>query len=148
MASNKAFIFKKVPEGWPVPGEHVAIETAPYDASVAAPKDGIVVQALYASLDPYMRGRMRNLGVKTYNEPFQLNKPIDTWTLAKVVRSDTPKFPEGEVLYGFLPMQEYIALEPDQLADLSPLENPLGIEDIRVFLGALGMTGLSVFISI
>lgn len=148
MASNKAFVFKKVPEGWPVPGEHVAVETAPYDASVAPPKDGIVVQALYASLDPYMRGRMRDPAVKTYNEAFALNKPIDSWHLAKVVRSNTPKFSEGDVLYGFLPMQEYIALGADQLAGLSPLDNPLGIEDIRVFLGALGMTGLTAYSSL
>lgn len=148
MASNKAFVFKKVPEGWPVPGEHVAVEAAPYDASVAAPKDGIVVQALYASLDPYMRGRMRDPAIKTYSEAFQLNKPIDSWHLTKVVRSNTPKFSEGEILYGFLPMQEYTALESNQLAGLSPLDNPLGIEDIRVFLGALGMTGLTAYSSL
>lgn len=148
MSSNKAFVFKKIPTGWPVAGEHIATEPAVYDADVAPPFNGIVVQSLYASLDPYMRGRMRDPSLRTYNDPFIINKPIDSWVIAKVRRSKNGRFPEGDLVYGFLPIQEYIALDHDALGELKRLDNPLGIEDIRVFLGALGMTGLTAYSSL
>ncbi|KAJ5625066.1 hypothetical protein N7510_001375 [Penicillium lagena] len=148
MTSNKAFVFKKVPEGYPVAGEHLVTEPAAYDATVAAPADGVVLQSLYTSLDPYMRGRMRAPEVKSYSPPFTLNEPVTSRSIAKVVRSNNSKFPEGEVVIGFLPVQEYVALPGEQLGTISKLENPLGIEDIRVFLGALGMPGLTAYSSL
>lgn len=47
-----------------------------------------------------------------------------------------------------LPFQEYVALNGDQLAGLKPLQNPLDLADIRVFLGALGMPGLTAYSSL
>lgn len=129
---------------------NITTEPAAYDANVALPSNGIVVRSLYASLDPYMRGRMRDPTLKTYNDPFTTDKPIDTWVIAKVLRSKNGGFPEGMIVYGFLPIQEYIALSADELklTGLHKLDNPLGIEDIRVFLGALGMTGLTAYSSL
>jgi NADPH-dependent curcumin reductase CurA len=148
MASNKAFVFKKIPNGWPVAGEHITTEQAAYDANVATPADGIVVQSLYASFDPYMRGRMRSADVKTYNNPFPINGVIDNRVIAKVLRSNNAQFPEGETVIGRLPIQEYVAVDAEMLKNLKILENPLGIEDIRVFLGALGMPGLTAYSSL
>ncbi|KAJ5819201.1 hypothetical protein N7474_004792 [Penicillium riverlandense] len=148
MTSNKALIFKKIPEGYPVAGEHLTIEPAAYDANVATPADGVVLQLLYTSFDPYMRGRMRAPEVKSYAEPFYLNEPVNSRSIAKVARSNNAKFPEGEVVIGVLPIQEYVALGGKHLGAISKLENPLGIEDIRVFLGALGMPGLTAYSSL
>lgn len=49
-----------------------------------------------------------------------------------------------------LPFQEYVALNAEQVAGsgLKPLQNPLGLEDVRVFLGALGMPGLTAYSSL
>ncbi|KAL4893775.1 hypothetical protein BDV59DRAFT_177123 [Aspergillus ambiguus] len=146
--SNKALVFKKIPQGYPVPGEHIVIEQASYDANTPAPENGVVLHSLYTSFDPYMRGRMRPAEVKSYAPAFALNKPIDSASIAKVVRSNNANYKEGDLVIGRMPIQEYVALGAEQIANIKPLDNPLGIEDIRVFLGALGMPGLTAYSSL
>lgn len=148
MATNKALVFTKIPEGYPVPGEHLAIEPASYDANASAPADGVVLQSLYTSFDPYMRGRMRSAEIKSYAPPFYLNQPIESATIGKIVRSNNASFKEGDLIIGRLPVQEYVAVEKDELSRIRSLENPLGIQDIRVFLSALGMPGLTAYSSL
>ncbi|CEN62490.1 hypothetical protein BJX68DRAFT_161165 [Aspergillus pseudodeflectus] len=148
MATNKALIFKKIPEGYPVPGEHLVVEPVAYDANAPAPANGVFLQSLYTSFDPYMRGRMRSPEIKSYSPPFQLNKAIESATIAKVVRSNNASYKEGDLVIGRLPIQEYVSVGADELSRIRPLENPLGIEDIRVFLGALGMPGLTAYSSL
>jgi NADPH-dependent curcumin reductase CurA len=146
--ANKALVFKEIPQGYPVPGKHLAVETATYDANVAAPADGVVIQSLYTSFDPYMRGRMRPAEVKSYAPAFDLNKPIESASIAKVIRSNTDSYKEGDLVIGHVPIQEYVSLDAQNLVRIRKLENPLGIEDIRVFLGALGMPGLTAYSSL
>ncbi|CEO59109.1 Putative Oxidoreductase [Penicillium brasilianum] len=146
--ANKALVFKEIPQGYPVPGQHLAVEAATYDANVAAPADGVVIQSLYTSFDPYMRGRMRPAEVKSYAPAFDLNKPIESASIAKVIRSNTDAYKEGDLVIGHVPVQEYVSLDAQNLVRIRKLENPLGIEDIRVFLGALGMPGLTAYSSL
>ncbi|KAI9037533.1 MDR family NADP-dependent oxidoreductase [Aspergillus affinis] len=146
--SNKALVFKKVPQGYPVPGEHIVIEPASYDASTPAPEGGVVLHSLYASFDPYMRFRMRPEEVKSHAPAFSLNQPIDSASIAKVIRSKNTNYKEGDIVTGHMPIQEYVALGAEQTANIKPLDNPLGIEDVRVFLGALGMPGLTAYSSL
>lgn len=146
--SNKALIFKKIPQGYPVPGEHLTIEPVSYDANAPAPENGVTLQSLYTSFDPYMRGRMRPVEVKSYAPAFELGKPVNSRSIAKVLRSNNPNYKEGDIVIGSLPIQAYIALSGDEINNIRALNNPLGIEDIRVFLGALGMPGLTAYSSL
>ncbi|EPS25542.1 NADP-dependent oxidoreductase RED1 [Penicillium oxalicum] len=146
--ANKALIFKEIPQGYPVPGQHLTIENATYDANVPAPSDGVVLESLYTSFDPYMRGRMRSAETKSYAPAFELNKAIESASIAKVVRSNTDSFKEGDLVIGHVPVQQYVALDKQNLQRIRKLENPLGIEDIRVFLGPLGMPGLTAYSSL
>lgn len=57
---NKTFIFKKIPQGLPVPGQDLVTEDRPIDLN-AVPKGGLVVKNLYASYDPYQRGRSERI---------------------------------------------------------------------------------------
>ncbi|KAI2705997.1 hypothetical protein CBS147332_7241 [Penicillium roqueforti] len=148
MSTNKALVFKKIPQGYPVAGQDLVIESADYDASVAAPDNGVVVQSLYTSFDPYMRGRMRAAEAKSYAPAFALDKPIDSRSIGKIVRSNNASYKEGDVVIGHVPIQEYVALSEPELVRIQKLDNPLGIEDIRVFLGALGMPGLTAYSSL
>ncbi|KAL4785867.1 hypothetical protein BJX76DRAFT_149722 [Aspergillus varians] len=149
MATNKALIFKKIPQGYPVPGEHLDVAPASYDANAPAPADGVFLKSLYTSFDPYMRGRMRSAEVKSYSPPFLLNEPIESATIAKVVRSNNDSYKEGDIIIGRLPIQEYIAVGGGELSSrIRALENPLDIKDTRVFLGALGMPGLTAYSSL
>src|SRR5690606_16464946 len=112
------------------------------------PEGGVTLQNLYASFDPYMRGRMRDPKIKSYSPAFQLNKPIDSRNIAKILSSNNEKFKPGDLVTGHLPVQEYVVLPKEYIDGLKPLENPYGIEDIRVFIGALGMPGLTAYSSL
>ena len=59
MPENRALVFSNVPSGLPVAGKDLTVESVPYPEE--APENGIVVKNLYASFDPYMRGRMRGM---------------------------------------------------------------------------------------
>ncbi|OAX84726.1 hypothetical protein ACJ72_00892 [Emergomyces africanus] len=147
-SQNKALIFSKAPTEYPVPGEHLTVQTVPFDHSAPAPENGITVQSLYTSFDPYMRGRMRNPEGKSYSAPFDLGKPLNSRSIAKVLKSNNSKYKAGDLVIAFLPIQDYVALPAESLAVVQPLENPLGLEDIRVFLGPLGMPGLTAYASL
>lgn len=146
--ANKALVFKKIPQGYPTPGEHITVENAAYDANAPAPDNGVVLQSLYTSYDPYMRGRMRPAEIKSYAPPFFLNQPLNSRSLAKVVRSNNANYKEGDLVVGFIAIQQYVSLNGDEIGTIGHLENPLGIEDIRVFLGPLGMPGLTAYSSL
>ncbi|KAJ5351693.1 hypothetical protein N7541_002493 [Penicillium brevicompactum] len=146
--SNKALVFKQIPQGYPKPGEDLTIEAAAYDANVAAPDNGVVLQSLYTSFDPYMRGRMRPAGTKSYASAFDLNKPIESATVGKIVRSNNANYKEGDLIIGHVAIQEYVAVGEQELIRIRKLENPLGLEDLRVFLGPLGMPGLTAYSSL
>src|SRR5699024_894821 len=105
--------------------EHIAVEPVAYDSTVAAPENGIVVQSIYTSYDPYMRGRMRPAEVKSYAPAFLLNEPIQSASIARVIRSNRADYKEGDLVLGGLPIQEYIALNADEMAKIRHLSNPL-----------------------
>jgi NADPH-dependent curcumin reductase CurA len=148
MVQNKGVIFKKVPEGWPKPGQDLAVEDRPIDLNQKLPEGALLVKNYYASFDPYQRGRMRAPDVKSYAPPFELGKPITNRSIFKVVKSNTDKFKEGETLItrGITPIEEYSVLDKDAVAGVEKLENPYNL-DPKHFLGALGMPGLTAWSS-
>ncbi|KAF7902868.1 hypothetical protein EAF00_002770 [Botryotinia globosa] len=146
MVQNKGLIFKQVPQGVPVAGKDLVVETREFDLDQAPPAGGITTKNLYASFDPYQRGRMRAAETKSYSPAFPLGQPINNSSLAKVIKSDNPKFQPGDLLTGFIWTEEYSAL-PKQVADgASKIENPHNL-DVKHFLGALGMPGLTAYSS-
>ncbi|KAJ5649037.1 uncharacterized protein N7484_002760 [Penicillium longicatenatum] len=148
--SNKALFFSKIPQPqqYPKAGEDLTIGEVGYGSDVAAPENGIVLKSLYSSFDPYMRGRMRAPEIKSYSPPFALGQPVDTATIGKILRSNNDNFKEGDLVIGHLPLQEYVAVDSPNMARVRKIENPLGLEDIRVFLGPLGMPGLTAYSSL
>jgi NADPH-dependent curcumin reductase CurA len=142
--TNKTLIFKKIPTGLPVPGEHLAVEDRPIDLNEAPPSGGLVVQVLYASYDPYLRGKMRDPKIKSYSPAFEPGEPITNGTVAKVVKSDASDFREGDLVLGYLPIAEYARVSKEQMAGVRKLENPRDL-DVGLFLGPLGMPGLTAY---
>lgn len=51
-------------------------------------------------LQPYQRGRMRAPHIKSYNQPFELGKPITNFAVSKILKSNNPNFSEGEMITG------------------------------------------------
>ncbi|KAL2753413.1 hypothetical protein ACRALDRAFT_1082976 [Sodiomyces alcalophilus JCM 7366] len=146
MAPNKTLVFKKIPTGVPVPGEHLAVEDQPTDIDTA-PKGGLVLEILYASFDPYMRGKMRDPTVKSYAPAFELGKGMENTVVATVLKSDNPEFGEGETVLAFVPIAQYARVENVKEAMVRKLDNPRGL-DPALFLGPLGMPGLTAWSSL
>lgn len=145
MPSNRAFVFNKVPSGLPVIGEHISIQAASYNSEGACPENGVFLKSLYASIDPYQRSRMREAHVKSYQPPLEPGEPLTARSIAEVLRSNHSLFRPGDIVVGPSPIQEYVALSGDLVPRLRQLDNPLGIEDIRVYLGALGVPGITAY---
>ncbi|KAL9000211.1 MAG: hypothetical protein Q9169_001113 [Polycauliona sp. 2 TL-2023] len=147
MVQNKGLIFKQVPQGWPVPGQDLVIEDQGFDLDAEPPQDGITTQNFYVSFDPYQRGRMRAPESKSYFPPFELGKAITNSAVAKVLKSSNPKFAEGDIVVGMIGTEEY-SIVPAEIANsmVRKLDNPHNL-DPRLFIGALGMPGLTAYSS-
>ncbi|KAF4978254.1 hypothetical protein FZEAL_5360 [Fusarium zealandicum] len=144
MTQNKTLVFKKVPTGLPVAGEHLAVEDRPIDLDQAAPQGGLVLELQYASFDPYLRGKMREAGTKSYSPPFEIDQPIVNGTLGKVIKSDASDFSEGDLVVAYLPIAEYARVSKEAMQSVRKVNNPHDL-DLALFLGPLGMPGLTAW---
>ncbi len=89
---NKEIIFASRPAGVPAPN-NFKIEDAP----VPQPNDGeVLVRTLYISVDPYLRGRMRE--GRSYIPPFEVGQVIESGALGEVIESRSPKFQDGDIV--------------------------------------------------
>jgi NADPH-dependent curcumin reductase CurA len=106
----------------------------------------------YVGYDPYMRGRMNPPG-SNYTGGFTLNQPIYNYGISTVLSSSCPRFKKGDILLGIVNFAEYMIVEKEvaekseQERGFDILQNPLGL-DIKVFLGPLGMSGLTAYSSL
>lgn len=148
MVQNKGLIFKNIPTGWPVPGQDLAIEDRPFDLGAEPPQDGVTIKNYYLSFDPYQRGRMRDPKIKSYAPAFELGKAIINYGVAKVLKSKNHKFKEGDIVTGIIPTEEYSALDGETTNSMiRKLNNPYNL-DPKLFIGALGMPGLTAYSSL
>ena len=147
MVPNKGLIFKSIPTDWPVEGKDLTIEDRPFDLDAEPPQNGIMVKSYYISFDPYQRGRMRAPESKSYFPPFTLGKPIENGGISKVLKSNNSKFKEGDIVTGPMPTAEY-SIIPGDIAStkIRKLDNPYNL-DPKLFVGALGMPGLTAYSS-
>ncbi|KAL7627285.1 hypothetical protein AAE478_001474 [Parahypoxylon ruwenzoriense] len=146
MVANKTLIFKKIPTSTPVPGEHLVLEERPLDLD-AVPAGGLVVEVLSVSLDPYLRGRMRDASEESYLPAFPLNSAVINDAVARVLKSDSDRFHAGDAIYASLPIAQYATIAQDKLANARKIDNPYGLP-LEYFLGPLGMPGLTAFSSL
>lgn len=147
--SNKTFIYKKLPSGLPIPGEHLTVEDRPIDLS-AVPSGGLIVKNLYASYDPYLRRRMRDPCIKSYAPAFAIDGPVINSCVAKIIKSDVDEYKEGELVVTFVPIAEYAIVQPeiiDSFGMCYRIHNPYNLY-LGCFLGVLGIPGLTAWSSL
>ena len=88
----------------------------------------------------------------SYIGGFVLGDPINNNAISTVVSSSNPRFKAGDVVIGYSDFSEYVIVEKaradkeETAGGLSVLSNPLDL-DPKVFLGALGMPGLTAYAS-
>ncbi|TKX25824.1 NADP-dependent oxidoreductase RED1 [Elsinoe australis] len=149
MVQNKALIFKEAPTGLPEAGKHLKVEARDFDVDQAPPSGGATLKINYVSFDPYQRGRLRAPEIKSYAPPFTLGQPITNRAVATIVKSDNPNFKSGDHVVGDqLNFEEYQVVGKEKLEkDVKQLNNPYNL-DPKLFIGALGMPGLTAYSSL
>ncbi|QLK24747.1 NADP-dependent oxidoreductase [Natrinema zhouii] len=103
------------------------------------PDDGeVLVKTLYQSVDPYMRGRMRD--AESYAEPWDVGDPMEAGVVGEVLESEADEFAAGDVVTGNLLWAEHAVADADELQPVNPDLGP-----ISTALGVLGMPGVTAF---
>ncbi|KAK6531765.1 hypothetical protein TWF694_002934 [Orbilia ellipsospora] len=146
MVQAKSLIYSQVPNGYPVPGQDLTVRASEVDIT-QAPEGGVVLKVLLVSVDPYMRGKMRDPKTKSYSPAFEFDEPISGGGIAKVVESSNSTFAKDDIVTGVLPHSEYAVFSAEQAKTLRKINNPHNLP-LERFTGALGMPGLTAYASL
>ena len=131
---NKEIRFASRPAGMPTVDNFNIV-----DADSPQLNDGeVLVRTLYISVDPYLRGRMRE--GRSYVPPFQIGEVIRSGVVGEVVESRAPEFAPGDIVTGMLGWRVYNAATTPELRKVDPR-----VASITTALGVLGMPGLTAY---
>lgn len=147
-------VFSEIPEGLPVPGKHLSVRKYPVNLEGIDLSDSqVLIKNLYISLDPYLRGRMRDPEVSSYIPAFKLGEPLTGGGVSQVLKSKNPDFPVGSIVTSifFVRWEKYTLVEDPKASGLSVIENALQEIDkipLSFYLGILGMPGMTAYCSL
>ncbi|KAI9478232.1 MAG: hypothetical protein EXX96DRAFT_504545 [Benjaminiella poitrasii] len=147
--SNTKIIFAKIPESYPEAGEHMVIKKDEIDLKAEIPQGAILLKTLCLSVDPYMRGRMRDVSIKSYSPAFPLGEPMNGHAMSKVIKSNNDKFKVGDVVYGMTPFAEY-NLIPENFTNYFEVRNEAKTSGVPItnYIGILGMPGMTAYVGL
>jgi NADPH:quinone reductase len=109
------------------------------DLELPAIHDGeVLLEGIYYSVDPYMRGRMND--VKSYAPPFETGKPLSGGVVARVKESKSNDFKIDDLVTGNLPWRKQMISSGKGIQKIDTTLAPASY-----FLGILGLTGLTAY---
>ncbi|KAG5888044.1 hypothetical protein JTB14_032853 [Gonioctena quinquepunctata] len=135
MVTAKIFIFEKQFEGSPKPGDLKIVEE-----ELRPIRDGeFLAEAIYLSVDPYMRARAHLV---------ELGEPFIGFQVAEITKSRNPNFPVGKHVLGYFGWRTHTISngthpEKDKIPTLIPEE--FGDLPLSLALGVLGRPGNSAY---
>lgn len=129
---------KERPIGVPSESNFALVKTI-----IPDPKDGeFLVRNLWMSVDPYMRGRMREM--KSYMPPFQLDKPLEGGAVGQVIESKNKQFKVGGYILSNFGWREYwLSNGGNDISKIDPNMRP-----IQSYLGIMGLPGFSAYVGL
>ncbi|HEU0253290.1 MAG TPA: NADP-dependent oxidoreductase [Pyrinomonadaceae bacterium] len=130
---NREIRLASRPTGVPTLENFQFVDTAmPQRAS-----DEVLVRLRYISVDPYLRGRMRE--GKSYVAPFEVGQAIQSGAVGEVIESGSPKLNPGDLVSGMFGWRLYDVAKADAVLKVIPGVSP------TTALGVLGMPGLTAY---
>lgn len=135
---NTRILLKKRPVTEPEVG-HFVVETV----EACSPKEGeILVSTIYLSVDPYMRGRMRDTDIfsKSYAPSLEIGDVIVGAVVGEVIESKDPHYKAGDIVETRLGWQTLAPISANLARKITPSLAP-----ISTALGILGMPGLTAY---
>ena len=109
---------------------------------IAIPEPGpgeVLVRTRYLSVDPYMRGRMRD--ADSYADPWTVGEPMRARCVAEVVGSEYAGLEPGDIVTGNLYWAEYAAVDGDRVSRVETGDLP-----VSTALSVLGMPGRTAYV--
>jgi len=134
MATNRTWILAQRPVGEPTMDDFELVED---DVPEPGPNE-VLVETEYMSVDPYMRGRMRD--AESYAEPWDVGDPMQAGAVGTVAESNHPDFAEGDTVVGNLHWAEYTVADGAELSHVNTGDAP-----VSTALGVLGMPGRTAY---
>lgn len=123
-----------------VPGKTFTQKTSPAPTASDLKPDQLLVENLYLSLDPAMRGWLND--TRSYVPPVQIGDVMRGATIARVLASTSGKFAEGELVTVFGDVWTEVGVFTAAQANKVVLPPNAKVTD---GLGVLGMTGLTAY---
>ena len=120
---------------------HENFEIVEVDLPVPA-NDQVLVKNLYMSVDPYMRGRMREQGV--YAEPYQLNQPMYGGAIGQVLESNAEGIASGDIVLNGCAWQDSFVADASTVTKFTPFDP----DRLSLYLGTLGMPGMTAYVGL
>lgn len=134
---NKQLILVKRPEGMPE-ADTWSLETN----EIPSIADGqFLVKQHYISLDPAMRGWMRD--AKSYVPPIPIGDVMRAGSAGEVIASKHPNYQVGDFVSGWGGVQQYAVFDGSNSFKVDPSLVPL-----PVYIGTLGMPGMTAYFGI
>ena len=112
------------------------------EAAVPELKEGeALAKVKYLSMDPTMRGWM---AADTYMPAVKIGEVMRSLGLAEIVESKHAQYKKGDKIVGLTGLQEYVVVDAAPRAGWNKIPSIPFVSD-ALFLGALGMTGLTAY---
>ncbi|MGC2357047.1 MAG: NADP-dependent oxidoreductase [Candidatus Acidiferrum sp.] len=132
--TNHKFLLAARPVGMPKRSDWTYAEEP-----VGDPKEGeLLVQVLYISLDPAMRGWMND--ARSYTPPVGIGELMRALGVGVVTASRNPRFAAGDHVSGVFGVQEYAVTDGRGVTKIDTRVAPL-----PKYLSVLGMTGMTAY---
>lgn len=96
------------------------------------------VRNCWLSVDPYMRGRMRD--VKSYVPPFALGAPMEGGAIGEVIASEAEGFAPGDLVLHMLGWRDEAVAQAGAFTKL-----PMSGLPVQHHLGVMGMPGMTAY---
>ncbi len=113
------------------------------EVELPAPGEGeVLVENRYMSVDPYMRGRMRAEGV--YAAPYPLNAPLYGGAVGEVIESGADGLQAGDIVLNQGAWQDRLLTKASRVQRLEPFDP----QRISLYLGTLGMPGMTAYVGL
>ena len=131
---NRQVVLASLPKGVPREDDFRLVES-----EVPAPGPGeALIQTLYLSVDPYMRGRMG--GNSSYARPIQPGEVMVGSVVGRVMESNDPRVARDDIVSGLFGWQDYAVAQAKSLRKVDPQAAP-----ITSALYVLGVPGLTAY---
>ena len=102
----------------------------------------VLVANKFMSVDPYMRGRMRENAV--YADAYQLNTAMYGGAIGEVVESQSDNFSPGDIVLNGGAWRDKLVAEENTLMPIKPFDS----DQLSLYLGTLGMPGLTAYVGL